>query len=365
MPYGSSGALTKALVLGAITCAVVGGTGCKKLLAKIKKGDAGTTAQVAADEDIDEDLQVKVDEYIKCMNSLSPAIHHSRHRYLTYIPRTGPTGREVNADLYPLPSGAAASCSSGVARAKRLPPPQEGLEAAGEKFAKAAVEIDKLVREADRYYENKDFRADKWERGKALHPQLMTAWTAFSTADQQLHDTLAGITKPLSQRVLGRIEQEEGKRFRYYRKRTLITARELVEASDPVGEDDDIDFDLYGAAYTDFETALEELQSYGTRNRSELGDRSYAPSWPVADSNYDAFVADAGKLKKAAKELWRCLRDAPEKAKTPSGKIDLERVGMCDPNKLPKGSGSAYQTADEVIKEYNRLIKTSNERQFP
>src|SRR5690606_2009499 len=106
---------------------------------------ASAAADAGRDPDPDDDLQLKVDEYIACMNALSPAIHHARHRYLTHVPRTGPTGRETSADLLPLPSGAASACAAGVARAKRLPPPNDRLEAAGEQFAKTASAFDRLV----------------------------------------------------------------------------------------------------------------------------------------------------------------------------------------------------------------------------
>ena len=356
-----SGTWEKALVAGVIVGALVGTTGCKKLLKRkgaATEDDAGptTSAAQAVQDDADEQLQEKLDEYIRCLNSLSSSIHQSRSRYLRYIPRTGPTGRERFADLYRLPVGAAAKCSSGVAKAKLMPPQDPKLEGAGEEFAAAGLEIDRLITTADRYYENKDFRDDKWAKGKELHPQLMAGWSRFSKADKDLHETLDGITKPLAQRVLGRIEREEGKKFRYWRKATLIRARELVESSDPIGEDDDIDFQLYSAAYTEFEQALDELTNYGALHKADLSDQAQAPSWPLAASNFDSFVKEAGDFKKAAKEFWRCLRDAPEKAKTPSGKIDM--LGRC-------ADGPSWKVGDEVVKQYNEFIRTSNNRQFP
>lgn len=351
-----------ALVAAVMLTTVFGTTGCKKLLAGLKKNkDAGTTASaggVTAQDDADELLQEKLDEYIKCLNSLGSSIHQSRARYYTYIPRTGPTGREGYADLYRLPAGATANCTAGVARAKPMPPSDPKLESAGEEYAAAATEIDKLIIEADRYYENKDFRDDKWAKGKLMHPRLVAAWARFSKADKELHDTLDGITKPLAQRTLARIEREEGKKFRWHRKNVLITSREMVEASDPVGEDDDIDFNLYGAAYTSFEKALDELEAFGGAHKSELSNQKLAPSWPMAGSNYDQFVKESNDFKKSAKEYWRCLRDAPAKAKTPSGKIDPDKLGNC--NGTP-----AWKTGDEVVKQYNEFIRTSNSHPFP
>jgi hypothetical protein len=358
MEKGSSGARKRAIVVGVALAIACGTTGCRKLFAKLKGEDAGVITAASEQEEADEQLQRKVDEYIGCLNALSSASFQSRHHYLSSVPPTGPSGREVEVKLTPLPASAAETCSAGVARAKTMPPPRPDLEAAGERFAKAARDLDALIREADRYYAATAFRDDDWTKGKALHPRLMDAWSELSAADIALHGALDGITKPLAERVLGRIEREDGKRFLYYRKKTLVAARELVEAGDPAGDDDDVDFELYSAAYATFEGALDELQAYGTAHKAELADRDRAPSWPVADSNYGAFITEASAFKKASKELWRCLRDAPTKAKTPSGKIDLEKVGRCS-------DGTAYEAVASVVERYNTLVRTANEQQFP
>lgn len=352
----------KAVFTGLALCVALSATGCKSLLKKKSGSDAGTTGSgtsaLSGQDAIDEQMQEKLDEFIKCLNSLSSPIHQSRHRYFTYIPRTGPTGRETFADVYKLPVGAANTCMAGITKAKPMPPSDPKLEAAGTEFALAASEIDKLLTEMDTYYDMKLFRDDKWVKGKAMHPRLMAAWGRFSTADKGLHDTLDGITKPLAARTLGRIEREEGKKFRWHRKNVLITARELVEASDPIGDDDDIDFNLYSAAYTAFEKGLDDLQAYGSMNKADLSKQNQAPNWPMADSNYESFVKESTDFKKAAKEFWRCLRDAPAKAKTPSGKVDPEKLGNC-------ADGPAWKQGEEVIKQYNEFIRTSNNHQFP
>ncbi len=344
-----------------IACIVFATSGCKNLLKKKAGDDAGATTTTAALEGqdlADEQLGDKLDEFIKCLNSLSSPIHQSRHRYFTYIPKGGPTGRETNADLYRLPTGATASCTTGVTKSKAMPPSEPKLEEAGSEFALAAVEIDKLMIEADTYYEMKNFRDDKWAKGKAMHPRLIAAWSRFSKADKDLHDALDGITKPLAQRVLARIEREEGKKFRYSRKKVLITSRELVEAANPIGEEDDIDFELYSSAYTEFEKALDELSAYGNLHKADLANQKLSPAWPMAERNYDSFVKEASDFKKAAKEFWRCLRDAPAKAKTPSGKIDMDLVGNCN-------GAPVWKQGSETLKQYNEFIRTSNSQQFP
>lgn len=348
----------------AIAIAMASGTlGCKKLLSKkdagassssggTKSSSSGGTPQ----DDADEQLLVKLDGYIDCLNSLSSQAHFARSRYLSWIkdPKVGPTGKEIFvAVIQEIPRNEAEECSAGVLKSNGLPPKDPKLEEAGDAFAKAIVKLDALVDDAHAYYENKNYKDDKFAKGKALHPQLMAAFTEFGKADGNLHRTVDGVTKPLSQRTLGRIEREEGKKFRYHRKATLIAARELVEAGDPVGEDDDVDFALFSAAFNEMDKAITELETYGTLHKKDL-DAQSNPAWPLAGSHYDSFLRAANDYRKKAREYNRCLRDAPPRAKSPSGKIDVDKLPPC-PDGRPR----------DVVSKYNEFIRTSNANQFP
>jgi len=348
-------AIACALTVGAAT----GTLGCKKLL-KGKKGsaDAGkavTTSTNTPQDDVDEQMLDKLDAYIICLNTLSSPVHATRARYFSWVdPKKGVTGNErVVLGLLDLPKDSAQKCTAGLAKARTMPPKDAKLEAAGDDFAKTVSELDTLIDEVFTYYENKNFKDDKFAKGKAIHPRLMAAFSNFSKADNNMHATLDGITKPLSQRTLGRIEREEGKKFRYHRKATLIAARELVEAGDPVGEDDNIDFALYNASFTEYDKALTALQGFGLLHKSDLDART-TPSWPMAGSNFDSFSRSAEDYRKKAKEYLRCLRDAPAKAKTPNGKVDPDKLPPC-PDGRPR----------DVVQKYNEFIRNSNDHQFP
>lgn len=357
-----AGSMTRAqrgLVVATIAAAIVGSSGCSKLLRKRYSADAGpmgtATVKNAAD-DADEQLQEKLDAYIKCLNTLSSPVHSSRNRYFSWVnPKTGPTGHERWVyGIYELPNNSAQKCSTDVAKAKLMPPHDEKLEAAGTDFAQNLMTLDALIDQAYEYYENKNYKDDNWAKGKALHPQLMAAFQAFSKADTNLHVALDGVTKPLSQRTLARIERDEGKKFRWHRKNTLIEARELIESGDPIGEDDTIDFALYNAAFAEFEAALAGLEAYAPAHLTELQDQRTAPAWPLAKSNYDQFVRYANDYKKKAREWLRCLRDAPARAKTSNGKIDPEKMPLC-PDGRPR----------DVVAKYNEFIRNSNDHSFP
>lgn len=361
---------TRAWTNLALATVVVGlglsGTGCKKLIQKrLAAMDAGAgagptaagSANLSPQDLADEQMQDKLDDYIKCLNSISSNVFRARSRYLYYIPKAGPKGTERDADIYQLSSGNTAQCTTGVGKAKTMPPRDGKLESVGDEYAAAAANVDTAINDMHSYFQMKSWKDDKWAKGKAMHPALMAAFERFSKADHAMHDTLDGITKPLNQRALLRLEKEEGKKFRYWRKKTMIAAREMIEAANPSGEDEDIDFSLYQANYTEFEKSLDELQAYGNAHKPDLEGKQN-PAWPLAASHYDTFVKEGTDFKIASKEFWRCLRDAPPKAKSPTGKIDLSKAGNCD-------NQPAWRSAENTLKKYNEFVRASNNNQFP
>lgn len=359
---GMSGRLgTLAMTVAIVLSATSGTLGCKKLLKK-KTTDGGTTAASAGSaastnspqDDLDEQMQEKLDGYITCLNTLSSPVHATRARYFSWVdPKKGVTGNErIVYGLYDLPNDSAKKCTDGLVKSKVMTPRDAKLETAGDDFAKSVTELDALIDEVFTYYENKNYKDDKFAKGKAMHPRLVTAFQNFSKADNNMHATLDGITKPLAQRALARIEREEGKKFRYHRKHVLLTARELVEAGDPIGEDDNIDFALYNASFTEYDKALNDLTAYGLVHKTEL-DGKENPAWPLAKSHFDSFSRAAEEYRKKSREYLRCLRDAPAKAKV-GNKVDPDKMGECRDGR-PR----------DVVDKYNSFIQTSNSNQFP
>ena len=347
-------AIACVLTLGAAT----GTLGCKKLLKGNKGADAGkatATSTSTPQDDTDEQMLDKLDAYIICLNTLSSPVHSTRARYFSWVdPKKGVTGNErVVLGLFDLPNEAAQKCTAGLGKARTMPPKDAKLEAAGDEFAKTVTELDVLIDEVFTYYENKNFKDDKFAKGKAMHPRLMAAFANFSKADNNMHQTLDGITKPLAQRTLARIEREEGRKFRYHRKNVLIGARELVEAGDPVGDDDNVDTALYAASFNAYDKAVTDLESYGLLHKSDLSLRTVQTTI-LAPSNFDSFMRAANDYRKRAREYNRCLRDAPARAKTPTGKVDPDKLPPC-PDGRPR----------DVVQKYNEFIRNSNDHQFP
>ncbi len=333
-------------------------TGCKKFR-KTPPFDAGAVSSPEGEGDTestedkaDELLSQKVGEYIRhCMNTMSSAIFASRRTYNSWAPKSGITGREARILGLPSVSGAA-KCLASANKAKAMQPDDKTMEDVGMRYAKAVVAAEDVIKEASTYYDQKNYKDDKFAKGKALHPRLLAAFEEFVKADKDIHSTIGSTTKPLAQRQLARIEKEEGKKFRWHRRNVLNIGRELVETGDPSDEEHEVLYTSYDNAFKDFEKAFTALRDYGSLHRADLTNTKRAKIG--ASMAYDNYVRAADDFLRKSRDYARCLRDAPALAKTKDGKVDLDKLPRCP-------DGGSREFGDK----YDAFIITSNANSFP
>lgn len=335
---------------------------CKRFLHR-STGDAGASqvdeAALAQEAANDEQLRAKLTHYVDCMNNLSNDIRKSRDKVNTYFPSGTITGREVFAEIPKLSTDAASTCMFHVTIGRSLPPADAKLEAAGLEFADAASNVDDLTKRMGAYLDARGYKKDKWEKGKQLYPQLVPAWKRFMQADDTLHLAVEAQSRPLEERALARIERQEGRKFPWHKKHTILASRALMSASDPIGDDKEIDLAAWSQRFVDYEKALDELAAYGTEHKADLSNPLVAEHSSVAEANFKTFTTRAADLRRAAKDYGKCLQAAPPKAHTASGKIDRARVGLCT-----DGSG-VWTRSDDLIAKFNQFIGAFNNLPFP
>ena len=125
----------------------------------------------------------KLNAYVGCINRLSERSYESRSRYFSWAAKTGPTGKErIIYGTYTIYD--TSDCQKNVEKANALEPRDAELEAAASAYAEAVTKLEPLLKEADDYYAQENYKDDKMAKGKALHPRLVAAWDAFASADQ-------------------------------------------------------------------------------------------------------------------------------------------------------------------------------------
>ncbi len=129
----------------------------------------------------------KMNAYVGCINRLSARSYDSRKRYFSWVGKNGPTGKErIIYGTYTIYD--TSDCRKNVEKANALEPRDAELESAATAYADAVSKLEPLLKEADDYYSQENYKDDKMAKGKALHPRLVAAWDSFASADKALRN---------------------------------------------------------------------------------------------------------------------------------------------------------------------------------
>ena len=158
-------------------------------------------------------------------------------------------------------------------------------------YAKAVSKLEPLLKEADDYYTQQDYKDDKMAKGKALHPRLVAAWDAFESADQKLRSGVEAINDQRALEKLAAIEQSEGKQARYHVEAMMIQAKRVLRAEDA----DKPDLAEITQALNDYESTVKGAEQFtGSGGGAKIG---------------SFFMSNAKSFLVTAKALMRRIRD--------------------------------------------------------
>ena len=155
----------------------------------------------------------------------------SRKRYFSWAAQSGPTGKErIIYGTYTIYD--TADCKKNVEKANALEPRDTALEAAASAYVDAVSKLEPLLKEADDYYSQENYKDDRMAKGKTLHPRLVAAWDAFANADKGLRNGVEAINDKRALERLAEIEQKEGRKARYHVQALMIHAKRVLRAQD-------------------------------------------------------------------------------------------------------------------------------------
>jgi hypothetical protein len=272
----------------------------------------------------------KTNAYIECMNRLSGRAFEARSRYFSWVGKSGPTGKErIVYGTYTIYD--TANCAADVAKANAIAPHDAELEAAASGYVAAVTVLGPLLKEADDYYTQENYKDDKMAKGKSLHPRLLAAWTAFEAADDKLSTGIDIIQDREAMEKLATIEKTEGRKGRYHIEALMIRAKALVRVQSSAAPN----VTNMISALTDYEGMVKASEDFASTNKdSKIG---------------SSFVGSAKEFLTTAKTLMRRVRD---------------KVPYSDGDKMILNSpGGAWMVAGSparLTRDYNQLVESYN-----
>lgn len=331
---------------GALLALSVGG--CKQIseakkAAEALKAAASAVADakgplISSEEDKDAQLGAKLGEYISCMNLTSKRVVDSRNRYLSWVKneQAGPTGKERHVyGLYEIHTD---SCYQALDRAKGMGPSLPDVESAAAEYRKALEQLEPVVKQANKYYDQDDYKDDKMAKGKALHPELMNGFAKFEQVSKGFEERVTTLNDEVNARQLVRLEQDPSRRLQYLSQRSLNEAKALINMID-IAELKELDQQKYDVALQTYDKTLTELEQYADSNKAR------------ADKvmMFSSYLSSCKAFLKSAKELMRRKRDNKD--------FNKEFFSKSSPTMV---DGHPAQ----VIEKYNRMINDSNHLRY-
>ena len=273
----------------------------------------------------------KMNAYVGCVNRLSARSYQSRERYFSWVKgKNGPTGKErIIYGTYTIYD--TSDCRRNVEKANALEPRDAELEAAASAYADAVSKLEPLLKEADDYYQQENYKDDRMAKGKALHPRLVAAWDAFAGADRKLRDGVEAVADKRALEKLAAIEQADGRKARYHIEALMINAKRVLRA-ETAGKPD---LAAITAALSEYEAIVIATEPFASAAGPEkIG---------------SMFVSNAKAFLTTAKQLMRRVRD-----KTPYSSGDRMMLGDANSGWMVEGS------PPRLLRDYNQLVDTYN-----
>ena len=287
---------------------------------------------MSKEERADRALGAKLAAYVELGNRFFDRVYSSRRRYLSWIkdPATGPTCKERHVyGLYTI--YALGKYPDKIYGANEKKPGMKKLEEAAKNVMGALEKLGPLLKKADRYYSQKDYKDDDCKIGIEMHGQLMKQWKSFEANEKVFSAILFKESRAMHQRLLGYIAGKHGKDHqRYYHKKVALDARALLRLL-PEGK---AEAATAAKALKSFDKLVQEMDSNAKKGKEPTG--------------YSHFRSRANSFVKACKERVRRIK---------RGKAYTKR----QQRSIASGSGWMINGSyAKVLRAFNGLIDASN-----
>lgn len=271
----------------------------------------------------------KLNAYVGCINRLSERSYESRARYFSWAAQSGPTGRErIIYGTYTIYD--TTDCKKNVEKANALEPRDAALEAAASAYADAVSKLEPLLKEADDYYKQENYKDDKMAKGRALHPRLVAAWNAFAEADKGLRNGVEAINDRRAAERLAEVEQKEGRQARYHVQALMIHAKRVMRAETA----DKPDAAAIAKAIGELEELVKGAEQFSGNSDGKIG---------------SMFMSSTKSFLVTAKQLMRRIRD-----KVPYSSGDRMMLNSGGGGWMVEGS------PPRLLRDYNQMIDAFN-----
>lgn len=289
-------------------------------------------------EDVKSGMSEKTQLYItKCFNPYANRVMDSYQRYTSWVKNeaSGPTGREsIVYGLYDV-NGDGEDCIAAVAEAQEMEPELPEVEQAAGQYSAALKEAIHQIRGVYKYYDQEDYKDDKFAKGKEAHASLIAAFKKFEEVNKSFAEELDELETKVNEAQLAELSGDPSRKFEFVVVDFNVKAKKLSSYVQRTAYAS-MDADQLQTMNDELESSINAMKEQGKGNIS------------MASMYFSA----ADDLLKASKELMRRIRD-----KEPFDSFEKGILGT-------SGGWMVNGSPDKVIWAYNQLISRRSMLRF-
>jgi hypothetical protein len=175
----------------------------------------------------------KNNHYVECYNGFEKSRKHAVKRYFSWVkdPKQGPTGKERH--VYGIHKILQFDrCRNGVNEASKISVEMKELNELGklmETYLGAGEKMVALVEKMHRYYEDEDYKDDKFAKGNKLHQEFMKHLSEINPLAQRFQQLLMHVEDKLGKQRMEYYQKNYGEKVRYLLMKTQVEAKRFVE----------------------------------------------------------------------------------------------------------------------------------------
>jgi hypothetical protein len=322
-------------VLLLLLAAALSFSACKKLVSKaIEEGVKQTNSKGSSENDMAID---KLNAYVGVINRTSSDFARSYKSYAKWA-SDGITGKEKYPNF-----STVSDPKSEIEKLKKAldaEPKYPELDEIGKRYVAAVEALYPKLQEAGKYYDQKDYKDDKFAKAKTMHDGLMQGYKEFEKVDNELHAAYEKVDEAQAEKNIAAMK--ENKQELRYRtamntKQAKKTLNVIIAEYDKVDNVSKMNIEPVKAETEKLEAAIEDVRKYMKENpeaaKTEFG--------ATGESGVNSYLSDADAFLKASKELYRKVRD----------KESFKSV---------LSANMVEGTPEYALEKYNRMIRSSN-----
>ena len=295
------------------------------------------TPEKATAEDVKGGISEKTQLYItKCFNPYANRVMDSYQRYTSWVKNeaAGPTGREsIVYGLYDV-SGDGEDCIAAVSQAQEMEPELPEVEQTAGQYSAALKEAIYQIRGVYKYYDQEDYKDDKFVKGKEAHASLIAAFKKFEEVNKSFAAQLDDLESKVNEAQLDELRGDPAKKFEFSVVDFNVKAKKISSF---------VQRTPYASMNAD------ELQNLNDELEPAINAMKAEGEGKMMASMYFSAADD---LLKASKELMRRIRD-----KEPFDSFEKGILGT-------SGGWMVNGSPDKVIWAYNQLISRRSMLRF-